>query len=282
VFDLERFLPESRYQSELRVNVRNSLVIVAMLVALCLSNCSKKTDPPDNGSGSAGNQNLQIPSPTPSLSPTPTERDLSLKEAIDRKLVATAICGVGASSGRALIIVIKSLIEDRLNLKVDEALSVTNGDGDYQDMVLDKVEEQYDEEMAQEIAEQCVEAAEKVEDEKYWKKTDNIALSGYETRVYSFSAYCLDFEKRNPESSNTFTGVGDADPEIKLIFRHVRQHPGEFKLTPIQLATWAIRGNFGVEDIQPKFGFTDTDRSDACRLLQSAGVHVATKRLCAN
>jgi hypothetical protein len=249
-----------------------------MLVALCLSNCSKKTDPPGNESGSGGNQNLQIPSP----SPTPTERDVGLKEALDRKFVAATICGVGASSGSAIVIAIKSLVEDRLNIKVDEALTARNGDGNYQDMVLEKVEGEYDSDKAQKIADKCVEAAERVEEQSEWKKVSRISLAGYDARVYALSAYCLDFEKENPSSGNTFTLADDAHPETRAIFSYVRQHPNEFEVESIQLATWAVNGNFGTDDILPKFSFTETNRSEACRLLKYAGIDAAKKKLCAN
>jgi hypothetical protein len=193
---------------------------------------------------------------------------------------------MGASSGPALIMAIQSAVQDRLDISLDEASTVSNSAAGSQDMVLDKVAAEYDGEKVQEIAKACVEAAEREEKEKAlsenWKQIDTISLGAYETRVYLISAYCLDFEKENPGSGNKFTLRNDGNAETKRVFQYLRHNPTEFKYVAIQLATWAVNGDFGGDEIYKKFEFDDTDRRDACLLLERAGVNPANKKLCVN
>jgi hypothetical protein len=196
---------------------------------------------------------------------------------------------MGASSGAALIMAIQSAVQDRLDISLDEASTVSNSDAGSQDMVLDKVAAEYDGEKAQEIAKACVEAAEREEGRgnqqslsENWKQIDAISLGAYETRVYLISAYCLDFEKENPGSGNKFTLRYNGNSETRRVFQYLRHNPNEFDTVAIQLATWSVNGDFGGDEIRKKFEFADTDRRDACLLLERAGVSPANKKLCVN
>src|SRR5258708_5619422 len=185
------------------------------LLALLSSSCSGTTDGSRANANVPDNRNSQSTLPSLSPSPTPTVRHVTLKEATDNKLARAVLCGMGASSGPALIMAIQSAVQDRLDISLDEASTVSNSAAGSQDMVLDKVAAEYDGEKVQEIAKACVEAAEREEKEKAlsenWKQIDAISLGAYETRVYLISAYCLDFEKENPGSGNKFTLRSDGN-----------------------------------------------------------------------
>ena len=151
-------------------------------------------------------------------------------------------------------------------------------------MVVHRVEAENKSETDQEIAKACAEAAHREEDSsesEYWRQTNLISLQPYRAQLYLLSAYCLDFEKENPSPETGFTVIDQVNPETKKLYAYLRQDPTAFGTAAIQLATWAVNGDFSRTEIEEKFEFDQTDRDEACRLLRLAGLNPESKRLCA-
>ena len=272
---------------------RHATLLLAMIAAMCLPllwiACSGgHSGPPANTISNTQSKLAQTPEASPE--PTHQQRRYSLSEAIDNKFANAMICGLGASSGEAVIMAISSALADPMEITLDEGATLRSSDSEAQDMVLDSVAKESSDETTKEIAKACTEAAEREERRlkndqdisEGWKKINLISIPGFETRVYIVRAYCLDFEKGNPSAKTRFSLSNDANSETKMVFKYLRQNPAAFKASAIQLATWAINGDLDPDEIAEKFPFDESERVDACSLLKRAGVSSAGKKLCAN
>lgn len=253
-----------------------AILLVVLSVFVVLSSCSKKQPESVNTNQVVRNANK-----------APEEKQkLSLKEALDNQFVKALFCGIGASSGTSIVMAIKSLVNRPLEITIDDAAALRNSDPGSQNMVVHRVEAEYDRETDQEIAKACAEAAHREEDRdsgasEYWKPANLISLQPYRAQLYLLSAYCLDFEKENPGPETGFTVIAQVNSETKQLYASLRQNPTAFETAAIQLATWAVNGDFSPAEIEGKFEFEQTDRDEACRLLRLAGLNPESKRLCA-
>lgn len=217
-----------------------------------------------------------------------TTRSSTLQDALDNQFVKAAICSIGASSGYAIIMAIKSQIGSALQVRVPSGTVLRSGSSTEQSMVVHGVAGEYDNDVGQDIAEECAKHA--VEEERkttnqslsdHWLEADSIALDPYQVNVYLLSAYCLEFEKDNPSSSDRFTVTGQANDETARLFRFLDGKLDAYEPVVIQLATWAVNGNVSAAHIAEKFDFSVQDRSDACGLLNAAGIAAGRTALCA-
>jgi ureidoglycolate hydrolase len=76
-----------------------------------------------------------------------------------------------------------------------------------------------------------------------------------------FIAYCANFEKDNPSTSETFT-IGELPQSLKKVLTNITQYakkyPDEDITTAAQIAVWYAMG-WSSKDISEKFAFTEED-----------------------
>lgn len=222
---------------------------------------------------------------TPTATAQSTEA--TLPDAVRRALVEVAVCGMGASTGAAIIMAIRSRAGYPLRVKVPSGTVLRSRNAGAQDMIVHRVEGKH-RETARDIFEKCLEVA-RHEDERSkrneglsqnWLQQDSIVLQPNQSSLYLLSAYCLDFEKGNPSPSTSFNVADQSGSETTQLFRYLEQHPRAFNIVAIQLATWAANENRSAAKIATTFGFDAQDRIDACRLLNAAGINAQRKALC--
>jgi hypothetical protein len=213
--------------------------------------------------------------------------ETTLPDAIRRGLVEVAVCGMGASTGTAIIMGIKSRAGQTVRVRVPSGTVLRSKNASAQDMIVHRVEGKH-QDTFRDIFEKCLEVARHEEERSKnnqnlsprWLQQDAIVLQPNESGLYLMSAYCLDFEKGNPSPSTSFNIAEQAGPEAAQLFAYVGRNPKEYNIVAIQLATWAVNGNLDGPTIAQTFSFASQDRSDACRLLDAAGIGSQRKRLC--
>src|ERR1017187_325307 len=84
---------------------------------------------------------------------------------------------------------------------------------------------------------------------------------------YLFEAYCINFTKDNPGTTDRLTPKGPAADEIKKILALKSDN-----LMAVQLAIWAITDNVSPHDANEKFDATTADINAARRLMEAAGL----------
>lgn len=210
----------------------------------------------------------------------------SLKDALDNNFVKALVCAVGASSGPALIMAIKSQVSSALRITMPSGTIFSNGNSAGQSMVAEGVIGEYKGDLDGDIAEKCAEAAEEQEKNQsqplvdQWYEADSITLDPHQEDVYLLSAYCLEFEKANPEASDRLTAAGTADGEVAQLFDYLDGRSDDYSSTVVQLATWAVSGNVSGDHVAAKFEFSSQDKNEACDLLLAAGINASGKALC--
>lgn len=198
-----------------------------------------------------------------------------------------ALCGIGMSSGYAIIMVVKSAVDRPLQLSLRPGTYLVSGDPAAQDMVLQRLEARRDLDQADDIAQACADAARDFEEQPnleelppQWTATTTLSLEPGATQAYLLSAYCLDFDKENPGSGTAFSFSRDLAPEIAALFDSLAAFPDSFSVTAIQLATWALNGDYQAAELEEKFEFYKEDQAEACRLLERAGLQPGERKLC--
>jgi hypothetical protein len=229
---------------------------------------------------------LLIVTPVSSSAAQEDGRSFSLREALDNKLVEAAFCAIGASSGYAIIMAIKSRVGTALKLRLVSGTMLRSDNSGAQNMAVHRVEGEYDSDISQEIGKECAKHALEEEQRQdkgvsdHWLEVHSVELDPYQSQLYLLSAYCLDFEKDNPSSQDAFTVAETGNGEMTQLFRYLEQNPTTYDPVAVQLATWAVSGNVSASHIADKFPFSAQDRSDACRLLNEAGISPSGKALC--
>jgi len=217
----------------------------------------------------------------------PVVAEETLDDALKHALAEIVVCGVGASSGAALIMGIRSLTQGRLQINVRSGTVLRSNDTEAQSMIIHRVEGEYDE-LVHDLQEKCEEAARREAERAnrgeglsdHWLETKTVDIEPYQSRLYLLSAYCLEFEKDNPSPNTNFTVIGQPNYETARVFDHLQRNPSSYSVAAIQLAIWATNGNHSDAEIGEKFSFDSDDRTSACRLLQAAGINAGQKALC--
>jgi hypothetical protein len=222
------------------------------------------------------------------IRPAAAEDTYSLKDALDNNFVKALICATGASSGYVLIMAIKSQIGSALKITVPSGTMLENNDANAQSMVVHSVVGEYDSEVGDEIAEKCAEAAKEEEKNsnnspdlsQHWLEADSITLDPHESGMYLLSAYCLEFDKDNPGTSDRLAAVGAASGELAQLYSFLSGKLDAYDVDTIQLATWAVSGNESADHIAGKYPYSADAKKNACQLLSDAGINAGEKALC--
>ena len=94
-------------------------------------------------------------------------------------------------------------------------------------------------------------------------------------------AYCLDYEKDNPSSSETFNlqaNAGSYNEDVITLIRSLEDVPGWNKsVTVVQIGVWVITDDISEEEIP--FDYSEDDIDDTEWLLENAGINTSDKTL---
>jgi hypothetical protein len=92
-----------------------------------------------------------------------------------------------------------------------------------------------------------------------------------------FEAYCINFDKENPATSDLLSVKGPATEDIaKILAAH------SSNLEAVQLAIWAITDDVSPHDASEKFGATAVDINSARKLIESVGLNATRFKLFAS
>ena len=99
----------------------------------------------------------------------------------------------------------------------------------------------------------------------------------------SVESYCLDMDKDNPTSSETFTVLldsGDYSEDAIRLMQSLEEAPYEYKsVAGVQIALWAVTDNPSREDVDRIFTVTESYLEDAAWLLQNIGIDPSSKEI---
>lgn len=264
-----------------RMSLSRAAFLLTALMAACTPGGS------DNpGLDSSGVATSAMDSVVPQTGTEPVDGEY-LDQVLDNQFVQASLCGIGASSGLAVVMVAKSILDRPLRIQIRDGTLLRNNGGSAQNMVVQRTEFEADAETAHEIGERCAEIAQWMEEQDRlpdWPplKGTWITLQPDVTHTFLLSAYCLDFEKDNPGPTSSFTVEPSASEETVRLFAYLRTDPTSFGPAAIQLAVWALNGDLSGAQVGTKFKFSEADSIKACGLLDAAQLSPETRRLCAS
>lgn len=180
--------------------------------------------------------------------------EVSLEKALDRGALEGGFRGTGSSSGDSVVLRAKGTLTAELCPKFAPGTVLANQNAQAQNMVLSSLRGRPSGSLIVPEIELHFEP-------------------GIETE-YIFEAYCVNFEKDNPEESDRLTPNGAATEEIAKILAARSNN-----ITAVQLAIWAITDNVSPHDVNEKFGATAADIDSARNLVESTGLPVSQFKL---
>jgi hypothetical protein len=200
---------------------------------------------------------VQPPTPTPA--PTPTV--VTLADAIAQGLVQASFSGNGHCAGDCIKLTIKSTVDYPLEI-TSPALGtqLTTTSSGVQSMVLQQLQG--------------------IDYGSTYTVATTIQLTDQTPVTYVFRAYCLDFHKVNPTSSDQFTMTGTASPDVVKVLNAAATQPASVaSITAVQTAIWVVTDNVSQQDLSKTFTAGISEVSNAKTILQAAGIDVSEKAL---
>jgi hypothetical protein len=98
--------------------------------------------------------------------------------------------------------------------------------------------------------------------------------------TYVFRAYCLEFHKANPSSSDQFTIAGTANPDVTKILNAITSLPSPVtSIQAVQTAIWVVTDNVNQQDLTKAFPSGVSEISNVKTILQAAGIDTSGKAL---
>ena len=200
-----------------------------------------------------GAETIQQPGARPT--PPPPPPIISLLDASSKGLVAFNISGTGGSSGDVIHVRVRRIVNRPLRLSLPEGTVLRSGNATVQNMIVS-----------------AIKGLLKSRTEYFPRSV--IELPTDEEQVYLVEAYCMDFEKENPGTGDTFE-LGDVNQQALTILRTVRKSSRSPEV--IQAALWLTQG-VPEEKIKERFTMDDADWMSARLAVQRSGI--APCRLC--
>ena len=177
-------------------------------------------------------------------------RKCTLSEAIDQDYIVMSMVGTGYCAGDAVDLEVEVELEVSIDLEVEAGTVLVNS-GSGQNMIVGES--------------QVFRVKPKIEVE------------------VSVESYCLDMDKDNPTSSETFTVLldsGDYSEDAIRLMQSLEDAPYEYKsVAGVQIALWAVTDNPSKEDVDRIFTVTESYLEDAAWLLQNIGIDPSSKEL---
>lgn len=180
--------------------------------------------------------------------------EVSLEKGLDLGALDGAFRGNGSSSGDSVLLRAKGALTADICPRFEPGTVLANQNARGQDMVLNSLRG-------------------RPSGSRIVPEIDLHFEPGIEAE-YIFEAYCINFDKDNPETSDRLTPNGPATEEVAKILGTRSNN-----LEAVQLAIWAITDNVSPHDASEKFGATAADIDLARKLLESAGVPAARFKL---
>jgi hypothetical protein len=206
---------------------------------------------------------LQPPTTAPSTdTPTPTPTVVTLSNAISQGLVQASFSGKGSCAGDCIKLTIKSLVAYPLEITpppVGTVLTASTASG-AQNMVLQQLQG--------------------IDYGTTYKPATTILLSDQNSVTYIFKAYCLEFHKDNPTSSDQFTMAGTADADVIKVLNAAATQPASVaSVAAVQTAIWVVTDNVSQQDLSKNFPAGVSEVGNAITILQASGIDTSGKAL---
>lgn len=161
--------------------------------------------------------------------------------------VEIQITGLGASTGDSMVITVRRLVPETLRLTLAPGTMIKSGNQQTQDMVTAKIK------------------GERIpgDENRYWVMSE-IVLADDRTRSFIVEAYCLDFDKENPNRGSTYRLLS-VDPRAKKIILAGKER----NVTPevLQASIWIDRAGLSDSALKQRFPVDDKDIKAARSLL---------------
>lgn len=219
---------------------------------------------------------IRTPTPTPSTSPpsnapstppsntatpVPTPTKVTLTDAISQGLVTATFVGNGACAGECIKLTVKSQVAYPLEITPPALGTVlTTTSSGAQSMVLAQFQG--------------------IDHGSTYTPATSMELTDQTPVTYVFRAYCLEFHKANPSSSDQFTMAGTANPDVIKVLNAVGSLPSPVvNIAAVQTAIWVVTDNISQQDLTKSFSSGVGEVSNAKTILQAAGVDIANKAL---
>ena len=116
--------------------------------------------------------------------------------------------------------------------------------------------------------------------ELFYSPAEKILLWYFDIAKYLFSAYCVEFEKPNPDRDTFFSIGGLAQEDIRKILQVVGELPENVtSVSALQTAIFVLTDDISYEELESRFK-SGLDQIDNARtILEAAGIDTTSKRL---
>ena len=171
---------------------------------------------------------------------------IPLDEAVREGKVQVKISGLGGSTGDAILIKVKRKIPETLQLSLTPGTVFKSTSGDVQNMIGSKIQGE-------------------LIDETSYRPESEIYLNNDNELEYVIEAYCLDFYKSNPGTTDSFS-LSQIDEHINNII--VAGEKAGYSNKIIQSAIWIDRDKVASSELKSRFPVNDEDIESAQELLK--------------
>jgi hypothetical protein len=207
----------------------------------------------------------QPPTSTPTApstgTPTPTPTVVTLADAISQGLVQATFSGKGSCAGDCIKLTIQSQVTYPIEITPPALGTVlTTSSSGAQSMVLQQLQG--------------------IDHGSTYTPTTTILLTNQTLVTYMFRAYCLDFHKANPSSSDQFTMTGTANSDVIKVLNAAATQPASVaSITAVQTAIWVVTNNISQQDLSKTFPSGLNEINNTKTILQAAGIDITGKAL---
>lgn len=179
--------------------------------------------------------------------PANTPLNIDLQTAVSNKWITASFTGTGASTGDAIMLEVKRMIMKPMKFTIISGTTLKSQNSNKQNMIIQKVKG-------------------KMTSDTSYIVSDVIDLSKEDKATYVLEAYCLDFEKENPDASTSFTIAG-----VDTMMQKILSKGRDSSSTPqvIQSAIWMYSDNVQPDQIMEKIPASPEDIEKARKLVQS-------------
>jgi hypothetical protein len=181
--------------------------------------------------------------------------EVSLEKALDLGALNGAFRGTGSSSGDSVVLRAKNELTAEICPKFEPGMVLENQNAQAQNMVISSLSGRPS-------------GATTIVPEVELHFEPGIEAE------YIFEAYCINFDKDNPATSDRLTPRGAAAGDLAKVLANRSDN-----LKAFQLAIWAITDNVSPHDANEKFDGTAADIDSARKLVEAAGLTASRFRL---
>lgn len=218
------------------------------------------TSPPANSQPPTSSPSTGSTTP-PTGTPTPTPVTVTLADAISQGLVLATFNGNGYCAGDCIKLTLKSQVTYPLEITppATGTLLTTTSSG-AQSMVLAQLQG--------------------IDHGSTYTPASTIQLTDQTPVTYVFRAYCLEYHKANPASTDQFTMTGTSNPDVVKVLNAAATLPSSVtSIAAVQTAIWVVTDNVSQQDLSKTFTSGVSEITNAKTILQTAGIDISGKAL---